>query len=75
MMIAARTRAGLESNRNPMKSGIVRDPRDSVYVLSRGATPTHARRDMPTTNGTSTNHVTPQSYAWPENPTKELVLE
>ena len=58
-----------------MKSGMVSEPSDSVKVRSLGATPTHAKSDSPTTNGTSRNQVTPQSYAWPENPTNELVLE
>ena len=58
-----------------MKSGIVSEPSDSVKVRSRGATATQASSDMPTTKGTSRNQVTPQSYAWPEKPTKELVLE
>ena len=58
-----------------MKSGMVREPSDSVKVRSRGATPTQAKSDSPTTNGTSRNQVTPQSYACPENPTNEFVLE
>ena len=58
-----------------MKSGIVREPRDSVNERRRGATATHAKRHMPTMNGTSRNQVTPQSYACPLNPTKEFVLE
>ena len=61
--------------RKPMKSGIVRDPRDSVKVRRRGATATQAKRHSPTMKGTSTNQVTPHSYPRPAKPTKELVLE
>ena len=69
------TRAAGLPKRKPMKSGIVSDPSDSVNVRSRGATPTHASSESATTKGTRRNQVTPQSYAWPEKPTKELVLE
>ena len=44
-----------------MKSGMVRDPSDSVKVRSRGATATQAKSDNPITKGMSRNQVIPQS--------------